>query len=232
MFESLSDKLHDVFRTLRGQSTLTENNIADAMREIRVALLEADVNLQIASDFIAGVRSECTGREVLKSVTPGQQVIKIVNDKLVELLGGGAAEIEFKRKPVVIMLVGLHGSGKTTTAGKLAKLLKNEKNKQVMLVAGDVYRPAAIDQLETLGRDIGVEVHAERTSINVPAIAAAAVEEASKRGMDAVIAAFRDVIDRRRDPHEASLSLAPCLADGPCDGYWRGEAGMTWSAAD
>ena len=186
MFESLSDKLHDVFRKLRGQSTLTEANITDAMREIRLALLDADVNIKIASEFIEGVKAECVGQEVIKSVTPGQQVVKIVNDKLVELLGGGASELEFKSKPTVIMLVGLHGSGKTTTAGKLALLLKRQ-GKKVQLVAGDVYRPAAIDQLEIIGREIGVPVHAERTSVNVAAIAVNAVEQAGRQGFDVVI---------------------------------------------
>lgn len=187
MFESLSDKLHDVFRKLRGQSTLTESNIVDAMREIRLALLDADVNLQVATDFIEDVKSECVGQDVIKSVTPGQQLVKIVHDKLVDLLGGGAAELTFHRKPTVIMLVGLHGSGKTTTAGKLARLLKLEKNKSVLLVAGDVYRPAAIDQLEFLGRELDIPVHVERTSINVPAIASNAVEEARQKGIDVVL---------------------------------------------
>ncbi len=186
MFESLSDKLHDVFRKLRGQSTLTETNITEAMREIRLALLDADVNVKIASEFIEGVRAECVGQEVIKSVTPGQQVVKIVNDKLVELLGGGVAELSFQSKPTVIMLVGLHGSGKTTTAGKLALLLKRE-GKKVQLVAGDVYRPAAIDQLEIIGREIGVPVHAERTSVNVAAIAVNAVAQAGAAGTDVVI---------------------------------------------
>ena len=186
MFESLSDKLHDVFRKLRGQSTLSEANITDAMREIRLALLDADVNVKIASEFIEGVRAECVGQEVIRSVTPGQQVVKIVNDKLVELLGGGVAELEFKSKPTVIMLVGLHGSGKTTTAGKLALLLKHQE-KTVQLVAGDVYRPAAIDQLEIIGREIGVPVYAERTSVNVAAISLNAVERARTTGTDVVI---------------------------------------------
>src|SRR5574344_325980 len=120
MFESLSDKLHEVFRKLRGQSTLTEENISDAMREIRLALLDADVNVRIADEFIEAVRQACVGQEVIKSVTPGQQVVKIVNDQLIELLGGGVSELASGRKPTVIMMVGLHGSGKTTTSGKLA----------------------------------------------------------------------------------------------------------------
>ncbi len=187
MFESLSDKLHDVFRKLRGESVLSEANIADAMREIRIALLEADVNLNVAADFIEKVKADCTGQEVLKSVTPGQQVVKIVHDRLVELLGGGASELKFEHKPAVIMLVGLHGSGKTTTAGKLARLLTREYQKKVLLVAGDVYRPAAIDQLEILGRELNIPVHVERTSINVPAIAANAVRGAADSGTDVVI---------------------------------------------
>ena len=186
MFESLSDKLHDVFRKLRGQSTLTESNIADAMREIRLALLDADVNLNVVAEFIEAVKTECVGQDVVKSVTPGQQVVKIVNDKLVELLGGGVSELNFAHKPTAIMLVGLHGSGKTTTAGKLALKLKRD-GKKVLLVAGDVYRPAAIDQLEIIGKEISVPVHAERTSVNVAAIAVNAVEQAGRQGFDVVI---------------------------------------------
>jgi len=186
MFESLSDKLHDVFRKLRGQSTLSESNITDAMREIRLALLDADVNVKIASEFIDSVKNECIGQEVIKSVAPGQQVVKIVHDKLVELLGGGVAELDLSRKPTVIMMVGLHGSGKTTTSGKLALKLKRD-GKKVLLVAGDVYRPAAIDQLEIIGKEINVPVYSERTSINVSAIAVNAVEQAKKQQLDVVI---------------------------------------------
>ena len=143
MFENLSDRLHDVFKRLRGESRLSEANIAEAMKEIRTALLEADVNYEIATAFVEEVARECVGREVLSSVTPGQQVVKIVHDHLVELLGGETAFINFDKKPAVIMLVGLHGSGKTTTAGKLALNLR-QNGKKVLLVAGDVYRPAAI----------------------------------------------------------------------------------------
>ena len=187
MFENLSDKLHAVFKKLRGQSVLTEDNISEAMREIRIALLEADVNLAIASELIEKIKADCTGQEVIRSVTPGQQVVKIVHDRLVELLGGGAADLQLTHKPAVIMLVGLHGSGKTTTAGKLARLLSREYQKKVLLVAGDVYRPAAIDQLEILGKELNIPVHVERTSINVPAIAANAVKDAAANGTDVVI---------------------------------------------
>jgi len=186
MFDSLSDKLHGIFKKLRGESRLSESNIADAMREIRFALLEADVNIEVVTEFVEKVRANCIGQEVIKSVTPGQQLVRIVNDELIELLGGGVRELEFKSTPSVIMLVGLHGSGKTTTAGKLALKLRKD-GKKVMLVAGDVYRPAAIDQLETLGREIDVPVHVERTSVNVAAIAYNAVETAKQQGFDCVI---------------------------------------------
>ena len=186
MFESLSDKLHAVFKKLRGQSTLTESNITEAMSEIRHALLEADVNLAVADAFIESVRSECVGREVIRSVTPGQQVVKIVNDQLIELLGGGTSELDLSRKPAVIMLVGLHGSGKTTTTAKLALQLKN-KNKKVLMTACDVYRPAAIDQLEVLGRDNGIAVHAERGNPDVCSIAANAIAEARANQFDYVL---------------------------------------------
>jgi len=186
MFDSLSDKLHAVFKRLRGESRLSEANIADAMREIRLALLEADVNVDVASRFIESVKADCIGTDVLSSVTPGQQVVKIVHDQLVKLLGGDAAPLKADGEPAVIMLVGLHGSGKTTTAGKLALHLRKE-GKQVLLVAGDVYRPAAIDQLEAIGKEIGVSVHVERTSVNVAAIAVNAVEEARKEHYDVVI---------------------------------------------
>ena len=186
MFENLSDKLHDVFKKLRGESQLSESNIADAMREIRLALLDADVNIDIATEFINAVKEKCIGQEVVKSVTPAQQVVKIVNDQLIDLLGNEAAELSFTRKPSVLMLVGLHGSGKTTTAGKLALKLRRD-GKKVLLVAGDVYRPAAIDQLAIIGKDIDVPVHMERTSVNVAAIAVNAVSDAAKNGYDAVI---------------------------------------------
>ncbi len=187
MFENLSDKLHDVFKKLRGETRISESNIAEAMREIRLALIDADVNLEIATEFIEAVKAQCIGQEVLKSVTPAQQIVKIVNDQLVELLGSEAAELnQSAKKPSVIMLVGLHGSGKTTTAGKLALKLRKD-GKKVLLVAGDVYRPAAIDQLAIIGKEINVPVHVERTSVNVAAIAVNAVEEAAKAGMDTVI---------------------------------------------
>ncbi|MDD5697505.1 MAG: signal recognition particle protein [Victivallaceae bacterium] len=186
MFDTLSDKLQDTFRRLRGQAFLTESNIREAIREIRLALLEADVNIEIVREFIQTVSADCLGREVIKSVTPAQQLTKIVNDRLVELMGEAAAPLNLESSPAVIMVVGLHGSGKTTSAAKLALRLKKEK-KQVLLVAGDVYRPAAIDQLEVLGREINVPVYAERGNPNVAQIAANAVDEAKFRHADVIL---------------------------------------------
>jgi len=186
MFENLTDRLQDTFKKIRGQAKLTESNISEAMREIRTALLEADVNYEIVKEFIAQVKDECLGEEVLRSVTPGQQLAKIVNDKLVELMGESAAPLDLSKHPSVIMLVGLHGAGKTTTCAKLAANLKKQ-NKRCLLVGGDIYRPAAIDQLEILGKEIDVPVYTDRDSTSVPAIAAAGVELARKQGIKTVI---------------------------------------------
>ena len=186
MLDALSDKLHDVFKKLRGEATLTENNIQEAMREIRLALLEADVNLEVVRSFIDKVRQDCLGKDVVRSISPGQQVVKIVNDRLVELLGSQQAELNLASSPTVIMTVGLHGSGKTTTSAKLAKMLKKQR-KSVLMAAADVYRPAAIDQLEFLGNEIGVPVYAERGNMNVAQIAANAVDQAKFNHNDVVI---------------------------------------------
>lgn len=186
MFDTLSDKLQDTFKRLRGQARLTESNIADTMREIRLALLDADVNINVVKDFIDSVRNDCLGADVLRSVSPGQQLVKIFNDRLVELMGGGEASLSMKTTPSVIMMVGLHGSGKTTSAAKLAARLKKEK-KKVLLAAADIYRPAAIDQLITLGQQIDVPVHVERDNPNVPVIARNAVDRAIVERADVVI---------------------------------------------
>ena len=186
MLDALSDKLHDVFKKLRGEATLTENNIQEAMREIRLALLEADVNLEVVRSFIDKVRQDCLGKDVVRSISPGQQVVKIVNDRLVELLGSQQAELNLASSPTVIMMVGLHGSGKTTTSAKLAKMLKKQR-KSVLMAAADVYRPAAIDQLEFLGNEIGVPVYAARGNMNVAQIAANAVDQAKFNHNDVVI---------------------------------------------
>lgn len=186
MFTSLSERLQGALKRLRGQATLTESNIADSMIEIRDALLDADVNLEVADAFVADVRTSCLGAEVLKSVTPAQQAVKIVYDKLVELMGSSEAELKSGAKPNIIMMVGLHGSGKTTTSAKLALMLK-KKGRKVLLAAADVYRPAAIDQLEVLGNEIGVPVFADRETKNVPLLAMNALSQAQQDGVDELI---------------------------------------------
>ena len=186
MFETLTDRLQGAFRELTGRGTLSEKNIEDAMREVRLALLDADVNYQIVRELIDEMRKECLGEKVLKSVSPGQQAIKVVNDHLTQLMGEANAPLELKDFPATIMMVGLHGSGKTTTAAKLAAYLKKQ-GKQVLLVAADVYRPAAIDQLEFLGQEIGAPVFADRESKDVSAIAKAARKYARQESLDTMI---------------------------------------------
>jgi signal recognition particle subunit SRP54 len=156
MFGRLSDKLQDVFKNLRGQGRITESNIADALREVRLALLDADVNFQVAKDFIDRVKEKALGEEVLRSVTPGQQIVKIFHEELCALLGGDSAPLDLE-KPGRILIVGLNGAGKTTSSAKLARLLKSQ-GRSPMLVACDLMRPAAIDQLAVLAGQIGVPV--------------------------------------------------------------------------
>ncbi len=187
MFENLTDKLQQVFRRISGQGILTESNISEAMDQIRDALLEADVNYEITKQFVEEIRKDCLGIEVLKTVTPGQQLVKIVNDRLIELMGKEAVPLETSGAyPAVIMVVGLHGSGKTTTCAKLAVNLRKD-NKKALLVAGDIYRPAAIDQLEILGRENSIPVYSDRNNPNVPIIAKNAVEQAKREGLDVVV---------------------------------------------
>ena len=186
MFDNLTGKLQDALKKLRGQAVLTEANIADAMAEIRDALIDADVNLEIADEFIAEVRQTCLGADVLRSVTPGQQAVKAVYDKMVSFMGEAEAPLASGGKPTVVMMVGLHGSGKTTTTAKIAIQLKN-KNKKVLMTACDVYRPAAIDQLEILGQDNGIAVHSERNNPDVCAIATNAIAEAREKQFDYVL---------------------------------------------
>ncbi len=186
MFDGLSGKLQETFKKLRGHAYLTEANIKEVMREIRLALLDADVNYKIVKEFVDSVTKKCLGHDVLKSVTPGQQVIKLVNDHLVELMGSTEVVLSLKDTPSTIMLVGLHGSGKTTTAAKLAAHLKKQ-NKKPLLVAADIYRPAAIDQLEFLGKQIDVPVYLDRTQPSVEIIAKDAQALAKREGYDVVI---------------------------------------------
>jgi signal recognition particle subunit SRP54 len=186
MFENLTDKLQTTFRQLTGRGSLTESNIQDAMRQVRLALLEADVNYKTVKEFIDEVTVECLGEKVLKSVTPGQQAIKVVSDKLTALMGEANVGLTLKDAPAPIMMVGLHGSGKTTTTAKLANQLRKQ-GRHVLLVAADVYRPAAIDQLEFLGQQLGVPVFCDRTTKDVVQIANAARAHARANSLDTLI---------------------------------------------
>ena len=191
MFESLGEKLESVFRRLRGHGKLTEKNIEEALREVRLALLEADVNFKVVKDFIDRVKGQALGQEVLMSLTPEQQFIKIVHTELVALLGGERTELDLAAAPpVVLMLVGLNGSGKTTTSGKLARYLKTELKRSPYLVPADTYRPAAIDQLQIIAKDIGVPVYPtpqEGSAGDPVAIAKAGVDAARRQACDVVI---------------------------------------------
>ena len=187
MFENLTEKLQKVFRDLRGYGKLTPENIEAALREVRLALLEADVNYKVVKDFIATIAERAVGQDVLESLSPGQQVIKIVHQELVGLLGGQTEQLKLDgRQPVVIMLAGLQGSGKTTTAAKLAKMLKS-RGRRPYLVPADVYRPAAIDQLSILGESIGVPVHPSETSQNPVVICRNAMIAATEKNLDTLI---------------------------------------------
>ena len=186
MFDSLSDRLQNIIRTTSGQSKLTDENMQEAFREIRRAFLEADVSLKVVKAFIANIREKAEGQEVLKSVSPTQQLIKIVNDEMVELLGGENKPINLEGNPAMVMMLGLQGSGKTTSAAKLAvKLVKD--GKKPLLVACDVYRPAAITQLKTLGEQIGVEVFTIDGSTDVVGIVNSAKNYALEKGYDVMI---------------------------------------------
>jgi signal recognition particle subunit SRP54 len=187
MFDNLSDKLQSTLGELRQRGSLTEQDLDAAMREIRLALLEADVNFKVVRTFVAAVRERAIGGDVLKSLTPGQQVVKIVDEELTELLGGESATLSFAAKPpTVILLCGLQGSGKTTFAGKLARRLQSQ-GKSPALVACDVYRPAAIDQLRTLGEQVGVPVFERGTDADPVEIARWGVESATKQGRDVIL---------------------------------------------
>lgn len=185
MFESLTDKLSHAMRQLRGTAKLSEENMSEALKEVRAALLSADVHFKVAREFIETVKEKCVGQEVLKSVTPGQQIIKIINDELVRLLGEGETELSTNR-PLKILMVGLQGGGKTTTSAKIAKFLKKE-GYNPLLVACDIYRPAAIDQLESVGEQIGVPVFSDRSSPDVPLIGENALKQSQIEGRDLII---------------------------------------------
>ena len=187
-FESLTDKLSNVFKKLRGQARLSESNMEDMLKEIRIALLEADVNFKVVKEFINNVKEKAIGQDVLNKLNPSQMITKIVHDELETLLGGGETEVKYNsNKPTIIMLVGLQGSGKTTSAGKLAYLMKNKLNKKVLLAACDVYRPAAIEQLCAIGKTVGVQVINKGTNISPVEIAKEAKTIAYNEHYDVLI---------------------------------------------
>ena len=187
MFENLSEKLEGAFKTFKGQNKITELNIATSLKEIRRALVDADVNFKIAKDFTAKVKDQALGQDVLNAVQPGQMMTKIVKDELAALMGGEAAEFDIKGSPAVILIAGLQGSGKTTFTHKLANWLKTQKQKNPLMVGGDVYRPAAIEQLKTLGAGIGIPVYAEEENKNPVSIAQNAIAFAKANGHNIVI---------------------------------------------
>jgi signal recognition particle subunit SRP54 len=188
MFESLTDKLELTFKRLRGQGKITEKNIDDALRDVRLALLEADVHVKVVKNFLESVKSKSLGQEVLQSLSPEQQFIKIVHDEMVVLLGGEYRELDLKTAPpVVMMLVGLQGSGKTTTLAKLARHLKIDKKRSPYLVPADVYRPAAIEQLKILGKELDLPVHDSNPNTSPVVICRQSLEEAKKRFCDALL---------------------------------------------
>ncbi|GAB2988014.1 signal recognition particle protein [Mucilaginibacter puniceus] len=187
MFENLSDKLDRAFKVLKGQGSITEINVAETMKEIRKALLDADVNYKTAKAFTDDVKQKAIGANVLTSISPGQLLTKIMNDELTQLMGGSTVDIDFSGSLTVILIAGLNGAGKTTFTGKLANYLKTQKNKKPLLVADDIYRPAAIDQLEVLGGQIGVPVYANRESKDPIAIAREGIALAKQNGHNVVI---------------------------------------------
>jgi len=187
MFENLTEKLESIFKKLKGKGRLDEENIKEALKEIRMALLEADVNFKVVKDFIEDVRTRAVGQEVIESITPGQQVVKIVHDRLIELMGGGSSQIRFgNRFPAPVMLVGLQGCGKTTTAVKLARYLKNQ-GKRVFLVSADVYRPAAVTQLKLLAEKNGIGIFDAGEQRDPVKICVQAVEEAKRNGYEVIV---------------------------------------------
>ncbi len=187
MFENLTDKLERSFRILKGEGRITEINVAETLKEIRRALIDADVNYKVAKSFTDEVKQKALGQDVLRSVKPGQMMTKIVRDELAALMGGTAADIRLEGNPAVILIAGLQGSGKTTFSGKLASHIKSKRGRQVLLVAGDVYRPAAIDQLQVLGSQIGVEVYTEAGNTNPVEIAENAIKYARQKSYNVVI---------------------------------------------
>lgn len=187
MFNSLSEKLESAFKNIKGEGRISELNIANTLKDIRRALVDADVNYKIAKEFTDKVKEQALGAKVLLSVNPGQQMVKIVQDELTELMGGTESEFNISGNPAIILIAGLQGSGKTTFSGKLANYLKTKKGKSPLLVAADIYRPAAIDQLEVLGGQIGVDVFAERENKDAVSIVQNAIKEAKAKNKNVII---------------------------------------------
>lgn len=187
MFENLTDKFERAFKVLKGQGQITEINVAETLKEVRRALLDADVNYKTAKEFTERVKEKALGEQVLTAVSPGQLLVKITHDELKELMGGDATEIQYQGNPGVILMSGLQGSGKTTFSGKLANYLKTKKGKKPLLVACDIYRPAAIDQLHVVGESVGVEVFSDRGNTNAADIATKAIQYAKQNGFNVVI---------------------------------------------
>lgn len=187
MFENLTDRLERSFKILKGEGKITEINVAETLKDVRRALLDADVNYKVAKSFTDSVKKKALGMNVLTAVKPGQLMVKIVHDELAKLMGGEAVELHLNGKPAIILMSGLQGSGKTTFSGKLANMLKTKQHKNPLLVACDVYRPAAIEQLKVVGEGIGVPVYSEPDNKNVNEIADHAIAEAKAKGYDVVI---------------------------------------------
>ena len=187
MFDNLSERLERSFKILKGEGKITEINVAETLKDVRKALLDADVNYKVAKGFTDTVKEKALGQNVLTAVKPSQLMVKIVHDELTALMGGETAELVLESRPAVILMSGLQGSGKTTFSGKLARMLKTKKNRKPLLVACDVYRPAAIEQLRVLGEQIEVPVYSELDSKNPVQIALNAIHEAKAKGYDLVI---------------------------------------------
>lgn len=187
MFENLTDKFDRAFKVLKGQGQITEINVAESLKEVRRALLDADVNFKTAKNFTSSIKEKALGRDVLTSVSPGQLMIKICHEELIRLMGGNEVAIDLKANPSVVLMSGLQGSGKTTFTGKLGNYLKNKKSKKVLLVACDVYRPAAIDQLHVLGEQLDIEVYSNKEEKNPVEIAKAAIQKAKAESFNVVI---------------------------------------------
>ena len=210
MFENLSDRLERSFKLLKGEGRITEINVAETLKDVRKALLDADVNYKVAKTFTDTVKEKALGQNVLTAVKPGDLMVKIVHDELALLMGGETADINLKNNPSIILMSGLQGSGKTTFSGKLAKMLKDKKSKRPLLVADDIYRPAAIEQLKVLGEQIGIPVYSEPENKNPVQIAQNAIKHAKQFGHDVVIidTAGRLAIDEQMMNEIASIKSA------------------------